>query len=102
MFYLEHSVESLALGGPWLLGTLSKSSSAWRTLSEAETAFWGGSSMRRLYGCVITLITVDTLTLPSDSSSLAEVGGPDSLFRQVLLTWSQVSSFESLDHASES
>ena len=92
VLYLEHSVQSLALGGPWRLGTLCKNSSAWRILSEADTVVWGGSSMRRLYGCVITLVTEHTLTLPlpSGSNSLAAMAGPDNLFRQVLLSWSQV------------
>ena len=56
MLYLEHSVESLARGGPWQLGKIVPGRSAWRPLREAETEEYGGSSRRVLYGCVVTMI----------------------------------------------
>jgi hypothetical protein len=92
VLYLDHSVDGLTHGRPSLLGTLCRGSSEWQALSEKETATWGGTSLRRLYGCVITMVAQhsESQTLTSGSCSLAAVGGADHLFRQVLLTWSQV------------
>ena len=56
VLYLEHSVESLARGGPWQLGKIVPGSSAWRPLRDAETEEYGGSSRRVLYGCVATMV----------------------------------------------
>jgi hypothetical protein len=99
VLYLEHSVESLARGGPWLLGTIVQGVSRWRVLKEAETEIHGGSSRRRLYGCAVTLLQQQAL--PQDGSgagaeSLGAAGsgalgpGPPVL-EQLLLTWSQAS-----------
>ncbi len=56
MLYLEHSVESLARGGPWQLGKIVSGISVWRPLREVETEEYGGSSRRVLYGCVVGMI----------------------------------------------
>jgi hypothetical protein len=61
----------------------------WRTLSEADTAVWGGSCMRRLYGCAIAMIPKQSV--PTESCHLVALDGPGT-FSQVLLTWSQVCS----------
>ena len=83
ILYLEHSVESLARGGPWLLGTIVPGVSRWRVLKEAETEVHGGSSRRKLYGCAVTLLQAHA---PMQGAS----GSP--VFEQLLVTWSQVSS----------
>ncbi len=117
MLYLEHSVESLARGGPWQLGKILQGSSGWRALSEAETAVYGGSSLRRLYGCAITMVKPDSHAAHGSSPGdgvrpTAEgcLGGQDAqapagghpgerctadgsmgeMFEQQLFTWSQV------------
>jgi hypothetical protein len=86
VLYLEHSTESLSRGGPWLLGTILPGSCVWRILSDPETAIHGGSSRRRLYGCVVTLCR------PNAAAQGVSGGGEvnqDELVQQ-LLTWSQV------------
>ncbi len=95
VLYLEHSVESLARGGPWLLGTIAPGISRWRVLKEAETEIHGGSSRRRLYGCTITMIQAQAQLHWQGGSGvgadvLGAAGGPP-VFEQLLLTWSQVS-----------
>ena len=99
MLYLEHSVESLARGGPWLLGTIVPGISRWRALKEAETEIHGGSSRRRLYGCTVTLLHAHAPLPEAGSGAGAEMlggaGGKASgpgppVFEQLLLTWSQV------------
>ncbi len=80
-------MESLARGGPWLLGFVRRGKSTWRVLSEADTEKYGGSSRRRLYGCVFTMFT--------DRARMAASGGGTfgrglEAFEQQLLTWSQV------------
>jgi hypothetical protein len=95
VLYLEHSVESLARGGPWLLGTIRRGRSGWRSLSEVESETYGGSARRRLYGCAVTMLYPQKQqavgTLGSCSFNMAgQKRGPDGLFKQLLLTWSQV------------
>jgi hypothetical protein len=106
VLFLDHSVESLACGGPWLLGTIVPGISRWRVLKEAETEVHGGSSRRRLYGCTVTMLhghvqphggasagadgeqpvgSVSFKTSPASGTA-----GPP-VFEQLLLTWSQVS-----------
>ena len=101
MLYLEHSVESLAQGGPWLLGTIVPGISRWRALKEAETEVHGGSSRRRLYGCTVTLLHAHAPLQEAGSGAAGaetrEAGGGKALgpgppvFEQLLLTWSQAS-----------
>jgi hypothetical protein len=79
VLFLDHSVEGLARGGPWLLGTVLRGSCSWRTMNDAETAIHGGSSRRRLYGCVVTMLRPP-----------AALGGDEDDSVQPLLTWSQV------------
>ena len=89
---LEHSVESLARGGPWLLGTIAPGISRWRVLKEAETEIHGGSSRRRLYGCAVKLLLAEA-PLHGDGGVDAErlsAGSGPPVFEQQLLTWSQV------------
>ncbi len=105
MLYLEHSVESLARGGPWLLGTIVPGISRWRVLKEAETEVHGGSSRRRLYGCAVTMLQAQA-RLQEGSSDTKEgtetfgaagswaLGHGLPVFEQLLLTWSQVSLVE--------
>ncbi len=80
-------MESLARGGPWLLGSTRRGKSTWRELGEAETEKFGGSSRRRLYGCVLTMFS-------SRTRKTAFGGGTGMIrpeaFEQQLLTWSQV------------
>ena len=94
MLYLEHSVESLARGGPWLLGTIVPGISRWRVLKEAETEVHGGSSRRRLYGCAVTMLQPQLGSgagaeglVPADIKAFGP--GPP-MFEQLLLTWAQV------------
>ena len=61
-------MESLARGGPWQMGTVLHNKSKWRALSYEETELYGGSSLRRLYGCVFTLH--QALARPGGSSDL--------------------------------
>ncbi len=96
-------MESLAHGGPWLLGTITPGISRWRALREAETEIHGGSSRRRLYGCTVTMLrapaplqggsSTDSEALGSESKeSRSPWPGPEPPeFEQQLLTWSQVS-----------
>jgi hypothetical protein len=101
VLYLEHSVESLARGGPWLLGTIVPDISRWRVLKEAETEIHGGSSRRRLYGCTVTMLRASdslqggsgegTARLGATGSGGAALGSSAPVFEQQLLTWSQVS-----------
>jgi hypothetical protein len=106
VLYLDHSVESLARGGPWLLGTIAPGISRWRVLKEAETEVHGGSSRRRLYGCTVTMLHANAQPHGSASAgaegqqpagSVSFKGSPASgmagqpMFEQLLLTWSQVS-----------
>jgi hypothetical protein len=97
VLYLDHSVESLARGGPWVLGTIAPGVSRWRALREAETEVHGGSSRRRLYGCSVTMLQAQQQG--DNSSAVAKGNGGESsgtpgpgppLFEQLLLTWSQV------------
>jgi hypothetical protein len=95
VLYLEHSVESLARGGPWLLGTIVPGISRWRVLKEAETEVHGGSSRRTLYGCAVTMLQPQA---PLEDGRCAVEGAGDGwarpgplVFEQLLLTWSQVS-----------
>ena len=99
MLYLEHSVESLARGVPWLLGKIVPGISRWRVLREPETEIHGGSSRRRLYGCTVTMLRAQgPLQVGSGegANGLSDAGngklelGPP-VFEQQLLTWSQVS-----------
>ena len=102
MLYLEHSVDSLARGGPWQLGTVLPGSCGWRALSEAETATYGGSTLRRLYGCAITMFRPDAHAhAPAGSSAGGDVrpraeSGIGEMFEQRLFTWSQVGASPSL------
>ena len=106
--YLEHSVESLARGGPWRLGVIVPGISRWRVLKEAETEIHGGSSRRRLYGCTVTMLhpeappegcTGTILRAPLQGVGGERLGAAGSgtfgpgppVFEQLLLTWSQVS-----------
>ena len=101
MLYLEHSVESLARGGPWLLGTIVPGISRWRVLKEAEMEIHGGTSRRRLYGCTVTMSRLhakasqDARSVGNEIQGGAASGvlgqGP-TLFEQLLLSWSQVNS----------
>jgi hypothetical protein len=88
VLYLEHSVESLARGGPWLLGTIVPGVSRWRVLKEAETEIHGGSSRRKLHGCTVTLLKAQT-SLQDGRAEIPGGAGPP-VFEQLLLTWSQV------------
>jgi hypothetical protein len=92
VLYLEHSVESLARGGPWLLGTIAPGISRWRVLKEAETEIHGGSSRRRLYGCAVKLLLAEAPmhgVCGMDADRLSPGSGAP-VFEQLLLTWSQV------------
>ena len=90
MLYLEHTVEDLARGEPWRMGTLQRGGSSWRILRDEETAAYGGSIRRRLYGCLVTM---------ADGRSDAPVGvawgdggrSSEAGAQQRLLSWSQVS-----------
>ena len=93
VLYLEHSVESLGSGGPRLLGTIRKGSSCWRSLKEAESATYGGSARRRLYGCIIKMFHPDSAGAFGRCTSFNggdEKGEASGMFKQLLLTWSQV------------
>ncbi len=98
VLYLEHSVESLARGGPWLLGTIVSGISSWRVLKEAETEIHGGSSRRRLYGCAVMMQRGQAQFQGGSggTESLVAAGGnalgaKQPMIEQLLLTWSQVS-----------
>ena len=80
-------MESLARGGPWLLGVVRRGQSTWQALSEADTEKYGGSSRRRLYGCVFTIFP-DRARMAA-SGEVADGRGLVA-FEQQLLTWSQV------------
>ncbi len=94
MLYLEHTVEDLARGEPWRMGTLQRGGASWRILRDEETAAYGGSSRRKLYGCLVTM---------ADGRSDAPVGfawgdggrSGEAGAQQRLLSWSQVSVLES-------
>jgi hypothetical protein len=94
VLYLEHSVESLARGGPWLLGTIAPGISRWRVLKEAETEIHGGSSRRRLYGCSVTMLRAPAPlqggSSPGAGAAGGEFGPASPVFEQLLFTWSQV------------
>jgi hypothetical protein len=81
-------VESLARGGPWRLGAVRRGQSTWRTLSEVDTKIYGGSSRRRLYGCVCTMFPVQARPPESGTESVVR---ELAAIEQQLLTWSQVS-----------
>ena len=102
VLFLEHSVESLARGGPWQLGKIVPGRSAWRPLRDAETEEYGGSSRRVLYGCVVTMVDSsgcssvpagENFTTMDELSSFG-LNMASSMqcntFRQLLLTWSRV------------
>jgi hypothetical protein len=96
VLYLEHSVDSLARGGPWVLGTVVRGSCRWRALSEAETETYGGTALRRLHGCIITMVKPDAQAsvgskTHGEGKPVAE-SGISEFFEQRFLTWSQVSS----------
>jgi hypothetical protein len=88
VLYLKHSAEDLARCEPCKMGILQQGSSSWKILRDEETVVYGGSSRRKLYGCVITM---------SDGRSDAPNGGAcsntgqDTDSEQRLLSWSQVS-----------
>ncbi len=91
-------MESLACGGPWILGKIHRGLSTWRALSQAETASYGGSSIRKLFGCAVTMFSASDAAVPSFVPRRDEVAGQGadtqcsgSLFQQQLLTWSKVS-----------
>jgi hypothetical protein len=108
VLYLDHSLESLALGGPWMLGAMAPGASRWRVLRETETELHGGSSRRRLYGCAVTLQRAPApppgggnagfegqaggggmgLGAPLAGGEAPGSGPP--VYEQLLLTWSQV------------
>ncbi len=94
MLFLEHSVESLARGGPWLLGTMAPGISRWRALKDAETEIYGGSSRRRLYGCSVTMLCAPAPlqggSSPGAGAAGGEFGTASPVFEQLLFTWSQV------------
>ena len=73
VLYLEHSVDSLARGGPWQLGKVIRGGSAWRPLRDSETEAYGGSTRRLLYGCVVTIFN------SSCSSSVPVIGSSTKL-----------------------
>ncbi len=89
VLYLEHSVEDLALGRPWKMGTLLHGHSSWRILRDEETVQYGGAGRRKLHGCVITMFDrqseAPTGVTWSNDSRNNEVG-----LEQKLLSWSQV------------
>jgi hypothetical protein len=110
---LDHRVDSLALGGPWQLGTVQRGRSAWRALSQAESVAYGGSALRKLFGCVVTMLDTSNHVLPLPvtrsngeagrepltplQAGMAEPSAPssvrpDKLAQRLLLTWSKVSS----------
>ncbi len=91
-------MESLACGGPWILGKIHRGLSTWRALSQAETASYGGSSIRKLFGCAVTMFSASDAAVPSsvprshgESWQGADTPCSGSLFQQLLLTWSKVS-----------
>ena len=105
VLFLDHRVENLALGGPWLLGTVKRDLSAWSVVPQADMAALGGSSHRRLFGCVITMLDVSFAVpgsvLPvSVPNSHGEVDGSpvtactSNFVQQRLLTWSKVSVYQ--------
>jgi hypothetical protein len=86
-------VESLARGGPWRMGTVVRNKSTWRALSEEETERYGGSSLRRLYGCVFTLQFAQARQpAPGGNwkSRSLDCNEPVQEHEQQLLTWAQV------------
>ncbi len=90
-------MESLARGGPWRMGTILRNKSKWRVLSEDETERYGGSSLRRLYGCVFTLQRLQTPQPAASSGSWrsrksTEADSHELIeeHEQQLLTWAQV------------
>ncbi len=86
-------MDSLARGGPWQLGTVLRGSCRWRILSEAETTAYGGSTIRRLYGCAITMFKPDAHAPATSSVSDVRLTTDDcigGMFEQQLFTWSQV------------
>jgi hypothetical protein len=78
------------------MGFVLRGKSKWRTLSEAETEIYGGSSLRRLYGCVFTMQN------PQMHQPVPGIGGKTRRGSEItssksvqeqeqqLLTWSQV------------
>ena len=89
-------MESLARGGPWRMGTVVRGISKWRVLSEAETEIYGGSSLRRLYGCTFNMQPAQAPLLASGSIGITRseletaCKEPALEYDQQLLTWSQV------------
>jgi hypothetical protein len=67
------------------MGMVLPGKSKWRALSEAETEIYGGSSIRRLYGCVFNM------QCAAASGSLGTTSKETIQEKeQQLLTWSQV------------
>ena len=90
VLYIEHSVEDLTRGGPWKMGTLQRGRSSWRVLRDEETAAYGGSGRRKLYGCAITLFDGGKdapIGVTWSDGGQNDVAGSE----QRLLSWSQVS-----------
>ncbi len=103
-------MESLALCGPRRLGTVQRGLSAWSVLPQVETATYGGSSHRKLFGCAITMLDASAesshavLPLASDlhdgvagnvPACASGSGCKMKLFQQLLLTWSKVNQYAS-------
>ena len=78
------------------MGVVLRGKSNWRTLSEAETEIYGGSSLRRLYGCVFTMqqkqMHQPAPGIGGKTRSGSEITSSESVQEQEqqLLTWSQV------------
>ncbi len=92
-------MESLARGGPWRMGMILRNKSKWRALGEEETEKYGGSHLRRLYGCVFTMQHAPPRAVGcwrSRRASDAARNEPVQEFEQRLLTWSQVLHFLSV------
>jgi hypothetical protein len=93
VMFVEHSADDLARGKPCKMGTLQHGRSSWRILRDEETAAYGGSSRRKLYGCLVTLFDEpkDALlgaTWKNDSDCRSHEEG----LEHKIMSWSQVSS----------
>ncbi len=78
------------------MGMVRRGKSKWRALSEVETEIYGGSSIRRLYGCVFTMQQAQIRQPASGGGGRlrrgSEITSSESVQEQEqqLLTWSQV------------